>query len=687
VARRNNTVQVLEDTSLDRLLARGISKLAPLIPPWLLWPAVFGAAALFHHLWARRPPAPAGADGVVGSGGVPVSLAWAAAGLTAATLVLAGLTALVSHDRRGPVGRAHNTLTVLLVGGWTTGATITGPTAAPTGSLALLGGLTLVLSWNIRQVIRAVTPEGGSHGDALSVLFDKSKDRFGLDGARARTTKAGAHKVEAALALPPGEKTVEDVQKRTEYIAGGMGLPPGSVSVTADTDRADRARLVISDPRAMRQPIPWPGPSRPGASIVEPLTPGLWQDLDTVQYVIVGHHVQLMGQSGAGKSIGGAWNVLGEIVTRADVAVLAADITKGEQTLGPLRPALHRFETTPAGARQLIRDVQAQVKPRTNHLAARKLGRWTPKCGLTYWVLWLEEFPDIGEAIDMDAFLKLLKAARSAGITIVMSLQRSDWTQMPTLARGQLAKMCFGVESAADATFGLSEAQADRGARPELWQNKQPGMAYLDAPSIPDDRIALPMRTWSWGDTDTPDAAERMAAHAAAWPAAAKTVDPTTAAITRPTATGPAAAAPAAGLTAAAGAGVGGQDDPDDETEEDGDVSADYLRTPDPNPDNHASAEDPIPDPDTDWTFEPAPDPGLTPDQARAALLDVLTAWAAAGKEHFTSRDLRPLLDRIGRSRQWAQKQYKTLIADGVIGDYDETLGGYPLHDRQPTPV
>ena len=34
----SNTVTLMEDTSMERLAARGISKLAPLAPPWILMP-------------------------------------------------------------------------------------------------------------------------------------------------------------------------------------------------------------------------------------------------------------------------------------------------------------------------------------------------------------------------------------------------------------------------------------------------------------------------------------------------------------------------------------------------------------------------------------------------------------------------------------------------------------------------
>src|SRR5690606_15948717 len=114
----------------------------------------------------------------------------------------------------------------------------------------------------------------------------------------------------------------------------------------------------------------WPGPSRPGASVADPIRIGLWQDLDPVEYGIVGHHLQVMGMTGSGKSVGGAWNVLGELITRRDVAVFAADVTKGRQTLGPLAASLHRFETTREGARAMLRDLAARVKQRTDRLSA-----------------------------------------------------------------------------------------------------------------------------------------------------------------------------------------------------------------------------------------------------------------------------------------------------------------------------
>lgn len=646
----NSTQLATVDASWDRFKAAQASKLAVLAPPWLVWPVVAGIGHAAHHLWGTGPGA-----------------AWSAIGLTLGTGVLSGVTWLVSHTR-GILGRGSATATTFTAGMWVTSCSVAGIGQPVVTWFLLAGGVTVCAGWNIRTVIREKAGLSGVT-DPLSFLFDQGKDRTGLDGARMATVKAGERKIEAAMALPAGQKTVGDVQKKTEHIEGAMGLPPGTLTVAADLDRADRAQVTLSDPRIMRAPIPWPGPSRPGGSIAEPVRPGVWQDGDDVADTIPGSHRQFMGKTGSGKSIGGAWDYLAEIITRHDVAVFAADITKGDQTLGPLCSALHRFETTKTGVRSLISDIEAQLKPRTDWLSAHGYVNWEPGCGLTYWVLWLEEFPDIGDALGdkgMETFLRLLKAVRSAGGTIVMSLQRSDWTQMPTIARGQLANMCFGVANSHDAAFGLSEAQDDAGARPELWGSSQPGMAYLDAPGIPAERIAMPLRTFAWlDDTGKPDTAA-ITAHAAEWPTTGKTVDEFTAAITgnASPALGAAGARPAVEIGPA-------DDDPDGEDGE-GWSAADDLTTEDPDPTMTADMDDPIEDDpdDEEWEFT-RPEPTMTAAQARQALRDRIASWATEGREDFTTADLSPIWTGAGLSRQWAQNQIRRLREQGVLG-YDD---------------
>jgi hypothetical protein len=664
--RTKDLVSVETESSLSKVAAKEASKAIAIVTPWFVGVLGYGLAVALHYILHTPDPG--------------MMSVWSSV-VTICALILTGVTFGQSHAR-GPWGKAHTTLSTFLAGMWTLAVVISGPGHPIVWRLGVVGGITLALTWNIRTVIRAKNFDAqAAIGDPLAFLFGQGAERAGMPAIEAKTTHAGAHKVEGAVQLEQGRQTAEDLQRKVPYVESGIGLPPGSITTSIDPDDASKAKVTISDPRVMKRPIPWPGPSRPGGSVIEPFRLALWQDLDELAYVIVGHHLQMMGMTGAGKGFGGAWNFLAEFISRRDGAVFAIDITKGEQTLGPLRPALHRLETTPAGAKQMLAELQAQVKPRTDYLASKGLAKWKPGCGLTYWLIWLEEFPDIFDCLsdkEQEQFLSMLKAIRSAGGTIVMSLQRSDYTQMPTLARGQLAKMCFGVENSADASFGLSERQQDAGARPELWTNAQPGMAYLDAPSIEEGRIAMPMRTYAWGldangEFDDERANAAMREYAAQWPAAAKDVDETTAALSRLSG-GPTVPLPAQG-----------EEEPVDDDEEDvRNVASEYLRTEDPDPTVQADIDDEIPDlPEGDppWRFA-GPEQRMTAGERGAALMKRLQELWDGGARDFSSGDLRPLWESTDMSRSWVQKTLKKLVEAGALGGYDDEAQRYLMPSR-----
>jgi Ftsk gamma domain len=723
-AKNQTTVEVIDETALDKVIAVFVSKALVLAPPWLVEGIGVAATLKFHGVWGGS--------------------AWWAIGLLPPTGLLTYLAWEFSHHR-SMLRRLHVTLTTATAGVWFAYATEFGPFGSRLMAYAtVVGGTTVALTWNLATVIRE---QGGGRGeDTLRELFGEQAEVVGLPGSRMHTLKATAVKVVAKLHLVKGEKVAEDVQKKGPYIESALALPPGSVTVSTDLDRADHVDVVISDPRTMRRPIPWPGPSRPGASIAEPLRPGVFQDGEEVELVIVGSHVQVMGKTGAGKSIGCAWDTLAEIFTRPDAAVFAIDLVKGEQTLGPLRPGLHRFETKLEGAQDLLTKMAAELETRTNQLAEKGLVEWEPGCGLPYWVLWIEEAWKLFDKIKMDAFESMMKALRSAGGSCVFSLQRSDHSQVPTLVRGQSSFWCFGVQVAKDASFGLSDEQEEAGARPELWGHNYPGMSYIDAPSIPRERIAMAVRTFNWAkDTGA------VRAHAEQYPARDKPIDPVTAALARfsdtpPNAgTGPQlkdtlAAEEVELLTAAAelvvapefastamlqrklrvgfekagelmamleqarivgperegdgrqvlvdAGGVGellaamlGTETNVGTDDEEVDAVTEHVKTPDPDPDITATvgADDPIEVDPEDEPFEFASKPGekLPADAAVRAVLDQLTDWADAGRTEFATRDLRPVWERTGWSRPWIIGQVKKLIDEGVLEDGED--GGYVI--------
>ncbi|KAB2341512.1 DNA translocase FtsK [Actinomadura rudentiformis] len=551
MARKTQTLQIAQDATVERITVAAVSKIGVLVPPWAILGLVTVVAAISHAKWGQPP-----------------AVTWATMAATLSTVVMTGLTWAVSHQR-GLLGRVHSTLTALFGGLWFTIATITGIGTQITLGMLFFGGGTLAVAWNIRAVIRQTPSLDGGSVDPLAFVFDKAKDSFGLSGAKVRTTEVDDYKVKGKMALPAGEKTADDAIKNTAYIESGLKFPPGSVNVARDEDDASQAHVTISDPRIMKRPLPWPGPYRPGGSIAEALRPGMYQDMSEVLHPFTGHQLQIMGMTGSGKSIGGAWNYLAEIISRVDTAVFGIDISKDDQTLGPVRPGLHRFETSKPGAVDLIRTMHGEIPQRTKWLSEHGFQKWTKGCGLLYWFLWIEEYSKLYEALgeaDQTKVEEIVKEIRSAGGSVVISLQRADYTQVPTLIRSQMAKMCFGLADDDDAKFGTSDRQRKAGVAPEQWENHQPGMAYLDAPGIRATHYAMPLRTFAWGKTDN-EANANMRAHAAAFPAAAKNADEFTARLADPSGSA-ARRSPAIAMPASAdpeGTLVGAQDDAVDE--------------------------------------------------------------------------------------------------------------------------
>ena len=292
-----------------------------------------------------------------------------------------------------------------------------------------------------------------------------------------------------------------------DRVEAAAGWPPGSMVVSPNFDDASLIDVTLSDPRILRDPVLWEGPSwMGGASIADSLSIGMYQDGSECEVEVPASQIQIMGQVGSGKSLGGAWNAISEMITRPDCIVWAIDIKKGLQTLGPLVPGLHRVATTPADAIDLLRDADNLITPRTNFLSSEGLGKWFKGCNLQYLVLWIEEAPYVMDALGskgIKAFTDTVKAARSAGITVAWSLQRADFTELPVKVRDQATKWCFGVQDVKASKFGLSKVQIEAGCRPEMWGQRRPGMSYIDAPNIPEYNVATPLRAWWFGPDDS----------------------------------------------------------------------------------------------------------------------------------------------------------------------------------------
>jgi hypothetical protein len=680
---RNSQVTVYEDTSWERLLAGETGRLFGYVRPWASLLASWGVGALTHHLWGHMPDVP-----------------WAAAGFSISATVLPGFAWLSS--RLAPVGRIHTAATVAALMTWLDIATIAGATEPVTAGLLGILGSSLALSWNIRGKARTIAETGTRDpADRLAAWFADAAKETSVSGATLTGITAGPTRATATVQLDDG-KTAASLLTAVPAIESAAKLPPGSIITSTDPDRADRAGFILSDPRVLTRPIPWPGPSAPGQSIARPVRIGRWQDGEDVAYVIVGHNVYMMGATGSGKSIGGAWNILGEAVTRPDACVVGMDITKGAQTFGPLMPAFHRFERDIKGVRDLVGGVESILQPRTDFLASKGLQNWQEGCGLSYLIVWVEETADVFDKIGSKGEERLINAARairSAGGKLVFSVQRNTYDQVPTIIRAQMASMCFGLNDPNDNKYGLSEAQLNAGVNPAEWGTRHPGKAVLDAPTIPEDRITMPLRTYHWGGDDT-----LMSEHAAAWAASLRPVDPITAQICGgPVAaggprTGIATDAPAAAvavrpsITLATAPVPGDQDPADDDGQADdaddaddiGDPVGDYLEgTEDPSPDITAAAyaagpDAPIEGSPDDEPFEFDTGEKMSPDDARAVFAAQLDTWRQEDRESFAPKDFRDVMRITGMGRAWVQARLKELIeADKPVIERDDNARCY----------
>jgi hypothetical protein len=644
--------------------------------------------------------------------------------LPSATVFLAGCavaaTEVCTNHRRGFIATVLPPALILTLVAWVATACLAGLHSWLIFIWAVFG-ISAMWSWNIHGHRTRTRPKDdtGSSGD-ISHLFAADAQVAGLKGLKVLKAEIGPHMAEGEGLMPAGQMTAQDLARQTKLIesaasvSGQGGLPPGALQIRAHEGGARKFRWTLSDPNVLNKPMPWPGPSNPGGSIAEPLVIGRWQSSEPLEYKITGHHLQGMGATGAGKTMGLMYNEIAETVTRYDAAVVAMDVTKRLQFVGPLEPCLHIMAIEDAHVIDVLNRLHRARLARTDWLGGLRLSKWEKGCGLTHVTVYLAEVPDIWTLVDksdldegdmMDMLLSDVKADRSAGIRLVFDLQRSDWTQQPTLARGQLAKMCFGVLDEGDAAFGLSAAQQKAECSPETWGVRYPGKLFLDAPTINEKFITMPGRAWYWGEDSS-----LIAAHAEAYPASKRPMDH----ITSPILMGtpgqrlPVTVTPPAGWTDPTAGGVlldrqptGGtvwesrpapvqpdretvrlhsvpdkEQNVDDGGEEVQDVREDELENGQVR-DDVVPVE--VPEAMRGVRLGPPEVPEgsrLTPAAARSVFRTQLREWLASGKSRFS---IEALLDadveeHATRSRPWLYTEVQAAVDEGMV----RSLSGYP---------
>jgi hypothetical protein len=510
----------------------------------------------------------------------------------------------------------------------------------------LIGGGSLAVIWDVWMM-------SGHHKDDAR-MFGEVAHAAGMPGMRFiqdRKPKTGRKNAAAERTIPlpvvsggvlqfPAGMTMDDVTKALGSLEAASGSPRGSWTVSPRKGESHRADVSISNPELLDEgPLDWPGPSAEGESVAVPVRPALMQNGIPLAYDLRNHHALAMGMVGSGKTMGWCYNLLADAFTRRDFACVAADLNKQRQFLGAMEPALHHLATTDNDVLNMMTGLSRISAARSDYMAKLGLTEWQEGCGLCFLDIWLEEAADVIDLITSEGhladFKSLVRGFRSRGMRLDMSTQRSDFEEIPTFLRSQLARVCFGVENADDAKFGLTTRQRKGGAVPEEWQARYPGKFYIDAPTIPVELITTPMRAWYWGAN-----AQRMADYAVTWPASDRPMDDVTGEAWE--------ARPGQAASAAFPLKTGSK------------PSARPRPAPVTPPKLH------VVKPGETVPAQPRYAGRKTPaNQARDAIKAQIEDWRCEGRLSFARRDIDPMVVRMGYSPAWGH---------GVIGEL-ETAG------------
>ncbi|MGH3611379.1 MAG: hypothetical protein ACRDRK_01905 [Pseudonocardia sp.] len=632
--------------------------------PWVLLLLVLAAGAGAHAAWGSGPALP-----------------WITSAMTPVVGGLAWLAWTVARARQvGPAGRAHVAGTVAVAGLWLLAATVVGPLERPVLDLWGFLGAVGAVSWNLRLALHRPASSRRDEEDDLTTPRKAGRALMasvGMRGTELHPNHVDGNRVSGALELASGQHTVDDAQKRAGQLAAALEVPRGGVRFTEDPNNAGRGEFSFTVRDVLATATPWPGPSAVGGTVFDLIPMGVYETGAVMSKTVAdksgAKHELIQGTTGAGKSSGSKVEVC-ELMTRREVGIIVVDTVKGIQTFGAAARGLAGFITSEPLAKRFMKRLMVVIKAHTDYLGARDLTAWVPGCGLTFLVVQLEEAGILLEELG-DEFKNVVKAARSAGIAVKVSLQRPSHDEMPTTARAQLGSTsCYGM-GADDPVCMLPEAVQDAGADPRRWGDRQPGCVYIAGTGIAVAQAATPLRTYDvdgdapgvvmarvageFGPRMTPLSQVTIAALGDVW----RDMVPPVELVERTKA----AALPGAGRSLAVVPDEIDQVDDDQGvghvTEEDMGVS-----TPDPDPKVTGSIDDELESVGADVEFGPARSE-VSPEVARRAVADRLGEIEHAGRDTVRVPDFSDLVSSGLRSRGWFRKELLRLVGVGRLVD------------------
>jgi hypothetical protein len=356
----------------------------------------------------------------------------------------------------------------------------------PWADVLWLVGFLLSLWWTV-GALPAVAGRGhDAHGQGRDTLAE----RLGLGDSFVTDAEHDDKGIRSVYRFKLRGITIAQLRAALPLLAVSMGIPGIGLRAIEGTN-ADDATLVVVRQDVLGHMPPWPGPSRPGGSITEPVRSGLYEDGSEIEAVRYNRHKLTGGTSGAGKTEHEVTE-FADIMTRCDVVMMWTDAVKPGQTLPDFAPAVTRVADTKARAKKMVVGLIAAVEYRAKVVGGRM---WKPTPELPAIGAHFEEGAVLVEVLGSD-LLAFVATARSVGIFITWSMQRPSGQALDTDVRAQFNdRACFGVNRSEDTDMILSERTIENGARPEDWKDEHPGKHYREAGNDPR-KHSMPARGW-----------------------------------------------------------------------------------------------------------------------------------------------------------------------------------------------
>jgi hypothetical protein len=492
----------------SRAAGGGASRTSTYAPPWLVWLALPLFGAIFWALASAGRAAAVCVGGLlaVGSAGLvfhtftvfarrkDVKVPFDAAitvGLACAWVIATAMFGLF-HNPHVPVWPQLYRIPELVVKSFT----------LPIWGSWLGGGVLVAVAWNIRRAAMTAVGEEEKHDDETPL-------QKALDGAKMYAIESNDKgQVTARLEGDRGRQTSDDLQKLAAHIEAARGLREGAVRIAKDPNDRGAATMVVTPHDPLKTDLDWAGPSLPGGHLADaPIPFSVAEDGEIGMMWFPGDeaagrnlvHYLVEGANGSGKSMG--WRAaVTDALTRtagAGVRLHGVDVSgKWRQTFGPLIRFMTSLAIDNKSAKKLIREMSAYVAQKQERMGAAGHTQWSKECGEPFDIFWLEEGSEI--AAESQELTRAAERWRSAGVMLVIVIQRASWDNVDTTTRSQLGgATAYGVNDGGKSSNSLSlpSVAIDQGADPSRWGSRHPGRHYLITSTTPEERMAIPHKS------------------------------------------------------------------------------------------------------------------------------------------------------------------------------------------------